>query len=540
MTKYIFITGGVVSSLGKGLASASIGALLQARGYKVRLRKLDPYLNIDPGTMSPHQHGEVFVTDDGMETDLDLGHYERFTNVNAKNGDSTTTGKIYSELLAKERRGDYLGATVQVIPHVTDLIKEFILKSDDEDFILCEIGGTVGDIEAQPYLESIRQLGYELGSDKAIFVHLTLIPYLRAAKEIKTKPTQHSVKELRTIGITPNILLCRTEKEVSEAEIDKIALFCNIKKENVIQAFDVKNLYEVPLEYHQQNLDTQILTEFGISMPPRADLTKWQSIKEHADKAEQEVNVAVICKYSKLIDAYKSVKEALYHAGLEEEVKIKIDWLNSKYLTESNVSERLKNYQAILVPGGFGVAGTVGKMLAIKYARENNIPFLGICFGMQLAAIEFAKNVCGLSKVSSSELDVNCEPLIGKIAEWQKDGELIKVEDQADIGGTMRLGAYECLLEADSLASQIYNSNVISERHRHRYEMNKKYAEKLASKGLTISGWSPDGKLPEIIELKNHRYYIAAQFHPEFKSRPFAAHPLFKHLIKAAKTLKGE
>lgn len=534
MTRYIFITGGVVSSLGKGLASACLGALLQARGYKVRLRKLDPYLNVDPGTMSPTQHGEVFVTDDGAETDLDLGHYERFTGVDAKRGDNVTTGKIYSMLIAKERRGDYLGGTVQVIPHVTNLIKEFILNDTaDDDFVLCEIGGTVGDIEALPFFESIRQLGYEMGPQKAIFIHLTLVPYIAAAKELKTKPTQHSVKELRSIGIQPNILLCRSDREIPESDKRKIALFCNIPEDAVISALDVKTIYQVPIAYHQEGLDTQVLKCFGIENAPTPNLKKWEDIVNHINASEHEVTIAIVGKYTKLKDAYKSLIEALDHAGIANNTKVRLRWVNSRIFNTNRV-DKLKDVHGILVPGAFGVEGSEGKIAAVTYARENNIPYFGICLGMQMAIIEAARNLAHIEDASSSEFGSCKNPIVGLMTEWVKEGTKQTRHAQENLGGTMRLGSYDCNLKQGSLAAQIYGAEHIQERHRHRYEVNLTYKAQLEKAGLVFSGMSPDGQLPEIIELPTHPWFVGVQFHPELKSRPFAPHPLFLSFVKAA------
>ena len=524
-TKFIFITGGVVSSLGKGLASASLGALLQARGYKVRLRKLDPYLNIDPGTMSPTQHGEVFVTNDGAETDLDLGHYERFTGVDARKGDNVTAGKIYSELLQKERRGDYLGGTVQVIPHVTDLIKDFVLNdTTDADFILCEIGGTIGDIEGLPFYEAIRQLGYQFGREKTMFIHLTLVPYIAAAGELKTKPTQHSVKELRSIGIQPDLLMCRAERPIPVSDRQKIALFCNIRPENVIPAIDVKNIYEVPVAYHESGLDTQVLAHFGIKPTTELDLSGWHEIAQKTDAPKGEVKIALVGKYNQLSDAYKSLLEALSHGGLANDVKVRVKWIDAESIDEA---VDFKDVDAILVPGGFGERGARGKIEAIRIAREKKIPFLGICFGMQMAVVEFAQNVAGLKGASTTEFGA-CEiPIVGMMSEFTKDGNM---------GGTMRLGAYPAALTKGSKAEEIYGASEISERHRHRYEVNNSYKDQLESKGMIFSGMSPDGLLPEIIELKDHPWFVAVQFHPELKSRPFEPHPLFVSYIASAKS----
>jgi CTP synthase len=540
MARFVFITGGVVSSLGKGLATASLGALLQARGFKVRLRKLDPYLNVDPGTMSPMQHGEVFVTEDGAETDLDLGHYERFTGVNARKGDNVTTGKIYSTLLAKERRGDYLGGTVQVIPHVTDLIKEFILAdTDDDDFILCEIGGTIGDIEGLPFYEAIRQLAYEMGPERAAFVHLTLVPYIAAAKELKTKPTQHSVKELRSIGIAPNILLCRADREIASSDLRKIALFCNLKEDAVIPALDVATIYQSPIAYHSKGFDTEVLKAFGITGAPQPDLSKWEDIVARITYPEDEVNVAIVGKYIKLRDAYKSISEALNHAGIANSTKVTIFWINSRTLTEENIASKLSEMHAILVPGGFGVDGVEGKLLATNYARLNNIPFLGICLGMQLAIIEIARNICKLEDVSSSEFGECKNPVIGLMTEWTRGETIEKRTSEDNLGGTMRLGSYECELASGSMVAGIYGSHRIHERHRHRYEVNINYKEILEKAGVAFVGTCVNKQLFEIIELKSHPWFVAVQFHPELKSRPFAPHPLFQSFIKAAKLYKN-
>jgi len=536
MTKFIFITGGVVSSLGKGIASASLGALLQARGYKVRLRKLDPYLNVDPGTMNPIQHGEVFVTEDGAETDLDLGHYERFTGVNSRRSDNVTTGRIYSDLIAKERRGDYLGATVQVIPHVTNLIKDFV-KADlsGTDFTIVEIGGTVGDIEALPFFEAIRQLGNELGHDRVLYLHLTLIPYVAAAKELKTKPTQHSVKELRSIGIQPDILLCRTEYKIPQSEKQKIALFCNVKQECVIEARDTDNIYNVPILYHKEGLDVEILKKFKLPYEESPNLEVWENISIAIKSPSKTVNVAMVGKYTSLADAYKSVIEAIDHAGIANDVRVKIKWVNSRKLTEETIADEFKNIDAILVPGAFGHEGAEGKILAIKHARENNIPYLGICFGMQMAVVEAARNLCGIKDATSTEFLPHKDPLVGLMTEWEtKEGKETR-SVSGNLGGTMRLGSYDCVLKKGTLAEKLYGKTEISERHRHRYEVNINYKEKLEKAGLLFSGLSPDGNLPEIVEYKDHPFFIAAQFHPEFKSRPFEPHPLFKGFIKAAK-----
>lgn len=540
MTRYIFITGGVVSSLGKGLAAASLAALLQARGYKVRLRKLDPYLNVDPGTMSPNQHGEVFVTEDGAETDLDLGHYERFTGVNAKKSDNVTTGQIYSLLLSKERRGDYLGGTVQVIPHVTDLIKEFITRdSKGEDFVLCEIGGTVGDIEGLPFFETIRQLGYELGRDKCLFMHLTLVPYIAAAGELKTKPTQHSVKELRSIGIQPDMLLCRAEREIPLSERKKIALFCNIKEQNVIQALDVGSIYEVPLRYHAEGMDRQVLEHFGLDGEKQPDLSGWEDLLQRRQKPLREVNIAIVGKYTGIGDAYKSLGEAIDHAAMAHRVKVKQHWVDAKDFEKRDVAKKLKDADAILVPGGFGDRGILGKIAAITYARENNIPYFGICLGMQLAVIEMARNLAGLPKAFSSEFtdyEASDErgPLVGIMTEWTTAEGKEKRSKSGNLGGTMRLGAYDCVIAKGSLAEKAYGSTQISERHRHRYEVNTAYIPQLEKAGAKFSGMSPDGKLPEIVELPSHPWFMGVQFHPEFKSRPFVPHPVFFGFVGAA------
>lgn len=535
MTRFIFITGGVVSSLGKGIASSSLGALLQARGYSVRLRKLDPYLNIDPGTMSPTQHGEVFVTDDGAETDLDLGHYERFTDVDARRGDNVTAGRIYSDLLTKERRGDYLGGTVQVIPHVTNLIKEFILNgTQDTDFVLCEIGGTVGDIEGLPFFEAIRQLGNELGRDRAIYIHLTLVPYIAAAKELKTKPTQHSVKELRSIGIQPNILLCRSDKEIPLSERKKIALFCNVPVEAVIQALDTDTIYRVPINYHKEGLDVQVLRAFGLPADREPDLTKWEKVIEAIESPKGEVTIGIVGKYTSLKDSYKSLIEALDHAGIANKVKVNLRWINSRTFSGDKAKKSLKDVDGILVPGGFGKSGAEGKIAAVKYARENKIPYFGICFGMQMAVIEIARNLAGIKEANSSEFGPCKDPVVGLMTEWTKAGDRETRSAIGNLGGTMRLGAYDCILKKGSKTAKIYGRGEISERHRHRYEVNINYRRQLEKAGLIFSGLSPDSELPEIVELKDHPWFIGVQFHPELKSRPFAPHPLFASFIKAA------
>lgn len=539
LTRYIFITGGVVSSLGKGLAAASLAALLQARGYSVRLRKLDPYLNVDPGTMSPMQHGEVFVTEDGAETDLDLGHYERFTGVDARKGDNVTTGQIYSTLLVKERKGDYLGGTVQVIPHVTDLIKDFITSNvASTDFVICEIGGTVGDIEAQPFLEAARQLAYQLGN-LVVFTHVTLIPYLSAARELKTKPTQHSVKELRSIGISPNIILCRSEKEIPLTERKKIALFCNVNVKSVIPALDLKSIYQAPTYYHEMGLDNEILRAFGIEKPPKPKLEIWEDIVEKINSPQQEVRIAIVGKYVKLKDAYKSIIEAFTHAGIANSTKVKLSWINSRVFNSIDAHEKLKDFHGILIPGGFGSEGTEGKIRAIQYARENKVPFFGICLGMQLAVIEAARNLCGLEAASSTEFGETKDPVIDLMEEWKKGEKVEKRSHKSDLGGTMRLGSYECYLKPGSLLTKIYDSETIRERHRHRYEVNIKYKEKLEKVGLVFSGMSECNNLPETMERSDHPWFVGVQFHPELKSRPFEPHPLFKSFVKAALEHKG-
>ena len=534
-TKFIFITGGVVSSLGKGLASASLASILQARGFKVRMRKLDPYLNVDPGTMSPYQHGEVFVTDDGAETDLDLGHYERFSGVPCRKTDSITTGKIYQRVIDKERHGDYLGATIQVIPHVTNEIKSFILSDiTDEDFVLCEIGGTVGDIEGQPYLEAIRQVAYELGRDRSMFIHVTLLPYIPTAGELKTKPTQHSVKKLQEYGIQPDMLLCRSQMEIPQNEKRKIALFCNIKEENVIAALDASSIYQVPISYAKEGMGRQVCKHFGIVTTDDLDLSKWENILENIRHPEGEVRIAVVGKYTQLLEAYKSLNEALTHGGIANRYKVKIKWIDSELLEKEPVEDYLKDVSAILVPGGFGQRGTEGKIAAIKYAREHKIPFLGICLGMQMAVIETMRNVAGIKNAGTTEFDLSCEPVVGLMTEWDKEGAKEIRHKDGDLGGTMRLGAYDCVLEQGSLAAKVYGKAQISERHRHRYEVNMKYQDTLRRSGMEISGKSPDGKLPEIVEIKDHPWFMAVQFHPELKSKPFDPAPIFVSFVKAA------
>lgn len=533
--KFIFITGGVVSSLGKGLASASLASILQSRGFKVRLRKLDPYLNVDPGTMSPYQHGEVFVTDDGTEADLDLGHYERFSGVPAKRTDSITTGKIYQRVIDKERHGDYLGATIQVIPHVTNEIKDFVYSDiTNEDFVLCEIGGTVGDIEGQPYLEAIRQVAYDLGRDRVMFLHVTLLPYIPAAGELKTKPTQHSVKKLQEYGIQPDMLLCRSQTPIPQNEKRKIALFCNIREENVIAALDVDTIYQVPVAYSHEGMDTQVCKHFGIDCKNEPDLSKWENIVNTIRCPEGEVKIAVVGKYTQLLEAYKSLNEAITHGGIANKFKTRIKWIDSELLENGEPETYLGDVNAVLVPGGFGERGTEGKMLAIKYARENNVPFLGICFGMQLAVIETMRNVAGIKTAGTTEFAKACEPVVGLMTEWDKDGAKEIRHKDGDLGGTMRLGAYESVLDKNSLVRKIYGTDKISERHRHRYEVNSKYEEQLNKAGMIIAAKSPDSKLPEIAERPNHPWFIGVQFHPELKSKPFAPHPLFVSFVKAA------
>jgi CTP synthase len=538
MARFIFITGGVVSSLGKGLASAALGALLQARGYKVRLRKLDPYLNVDPGTMSPYQHGEVFVTDDGAETDLDLGHYERFTGVSATKGDNITTGQIYKTILEKERRGDYLGATVQVIPHVTDEIKRFVLADPGEgvDFVLVEIGGTVGDIEGLPFFEAIRQLGQELPRGHACFVHLTLLPFIKTAGEMKTKPTQHSVKELRSIGIQPDILLCRCEQPIPAEEKRKIGLFCNVRPSAVIQAMDAPNIYAVPLDYHAQGLDAEVLDVFGMRDAPPPDLTRWEQISDRLVHPDGEVTIAVVGKYTVLKDAYKSLIEALSHGGMANRVKVNLDWVESETFEgdDNAAATRLEGVHGILVPGGFGERGSEGKIRAAKFARERDVPYFGVCFGMQMAVIEAIRNVAGLACASSTEFGPTTVPVVGLMTEWVRGNEREMRSGEDDLGGTMRLGAYDAVLAPGSKAAQVYDSNAISERHRHRYEVNIGYREEFEAAGLKMTGVSPDGLLPEIVERTDHPWFVGVQFHPELKSRPFAPHPLFASFIAAA------
>jgi CTP synthase len=535
MARYIFITGGVVSSLGKGIASAALGALLEARGYKVRLRKLDPYLNVDPGTMSPYQHGEVFVTDDGAETDLDLGHYERFTGRPANRMDSITTGRIYQDIITRERRGDYLGGTVQVIPHVTDAIKAFIGDgNEDFDFVLCEIGGTVGDIEGLPFFEAIRQFGNDLPRHHAVFIHLTLVPYISSAGELKTKPTQHSVKELRSIGIQPDVLMVRSDRPIPPEERRKLSLFCNVRPSAVIQALDVANIYDVPATYHAEGLDAEVLAAFNITDAPRPDLTKWTAIADALGHPEGEVTIAIVGKYTGLKDAYKSLVEALAHGGIANRVKVNLDWIESDAFEAEDPAPRLEDVNGILVPGGFGERGSEGKIAAAGFARRHKVPYFGICFGMQMAVIEAARNMAGISAASSSEFGKTSEPVVGLMTEWLKGNMLEKRAAAGDLGGTMRLGAYPAILAAGSKMAGIYDSTEISERHRHRYEVNIGYRDRLESCGVVFSGMSPDGLLPEAIELEGHPWFIGVQYHPELKSRPFAPHPLFAAFIAAA------
>ncbi len=534
MTRFIFITGGVVSSLGKGLASAALGALLQARGFKVRLRKLDPYLNVDPGTMSPYQHGEVYVTDDGAETDLDLGHYERFTGVASRQSDNVTTGRIYSDVIAKERRGDYLGATIQVIPHVTDAIKNFITSDlTDEDFVLCEIGGTVGDIEGLPFLEAIRQLGNELGRDKAMYIHLTLMPYIPTAGELKTKPTQHSVKELLSVGIQPDILLVRADRDIPEAERRKIALFCNVREQAVIPALDADTIYNVPISYHKEGLDDQVFGHFGIDVKA-PDLSRWEDIQDRVLNPEGEVSIAIVGKYTGLMDAYKSLSEALDHGGIANRVEVGMQWMDSEIFESGDALDHLEGVHGILVPGGFGERGAEGKIAAARFARERGIPYFGICFGMQMAVVEAARNMAGLADAGSTEFGPCKDPVVGLMTEWMQGSDLQKREAGGNLGGTMRLGAYPCVLEKGSRVHDIYATKEISERHRHRYEVNTGYRETLEEAGLKFSGMSPDGVLPEIIEIPDHPWFVGVQFHPELKSRPFEPHPLFTSFIAGA------
>jgi CTP synthase len=535
MARYIFITGGVVSSLGKGLASAALGAVLQARGYKVRLRKLDPYLNVDPGTMSPYQHGEVFVTDDGAETDLDLGHYERFTGRPATRQDNITTGRIYQDILAKERRGDYLGATIQVIPHVTNAIKDFVRDGNEGyDFVLVEVGGTVGDIEGLPFFEAIRQLGNDLPRNHAVYVHLTLLPFIPSAGELKTKPTQHSVKELRSIGIQPDILLCRTDRPIPEGERRKLALFCNVRESAVIEARDVDNIYAVPEAYSAEGLDREVLAAFGIEPKQTPHLDRWKVINERVRNPEGDVTIAIVGKYTGMKDAYKSLIEALSHGGIANKVKVNLDWIESEVFENEDPAPFLEHVNGILVPGGFGQRGAEGKIRAAQFAREREVPYFGICFGMQMACIEAARNLCGIEQANSTEFGATSEPVVGLMTEWLRGNELQQRAAGGDLGGTMRLGAYDATLTRGSRVAQIYGSTEISERHRHRYEVNTAYKGRLEQRGMRFSGMSPDGILPEIVEYEDHPWFIGVQFHPELKSRPFEPHPLFASFIEAA------
>ncbi|TDL79844.1 CTP synthase [Palleronia sediminis] len=543
MARYVFITGGVVSSLGKGLASAALGALLQARGFSVRLRKLDPYLNVDPGTMSPFEHGEVFVTDDGAETDLDLGHYERFTGVAARSTDSVSSGRIYSSVLEKERRGDYLGKTIQVIPHVTNEIKDFLtIGADEVDFMLCEIGGTVGDIEGLPFFEAIRQFGQERPRGQCIFMHLTLLPWIAASGELKTKPTQHSVKELRSIGIAPDVLVCRSERPIPEKEREKLALFCNVRPDSVIAAYDLKSIYEAPLAYHREGLDQAVLDAFGISPAPKPNLARWEDVADRIFNPEGEVRVAIVGKYTQLEDAYKSIAEALTHGGMANRVRVRIEWVDAERFETEDPARVLEGFHAILVPGGFGERGTEGKISAARFARERKVPYLGICLGMQMAVIEAARNLAGMPRAGSQEFDHEAgeerfEPVIFHLREWIKDNQKIARDVLDDKGGTMRLGAYTALLTEGSRVAEVYGTHRIEERHRHRYEVDIKYREALEAHGLCFSGMSPDGRLPEIVEVRDHPWFIGVQFHPELKSKPFAPHPLFADFVRAAKEM---
>ena len=536
MARYIFVTGGVVSSLGKGLLSASLGALLQARGYTVRIRKLDPYLNVDPGTMSPYEHGECYVTDDGAETDLDLGHYERFTGVSASQSDNVTSGRIYKEIIEKERRGDYLGATVQVVPHVTNAIKDFATSDDrGTDFVICEVGGTAGDIEAMPFMEAIRQLHIELGRGRSIFVHLTLVPYVAAAGELKTKPTQHSVRDLRSIGIQPDVLVCRSEHPIPDTERRKIGLFCNVPESAVIAALDANSIYDVPVRYHREGLDTEVLKAFGLAASDEPDLSQWDDISDRIQNPEGEVNIAVVGKYTVLPDAYKSLKEALVHGGIANRCKVNIRWIESEVFEKDDAVDHLEGVDGILVPGGFGNRGTEGKIAAANFARTRKIPYFGICLGMQMATVEAARNMAGITGAGSTEFGEQSEPVVGLITEWvREDGSVEERTEETDLGGTMRLGAYPAVLKEGSKVAEVYGATEIEERHRHRYEVNVGYVEKLEQAGVSFSGMSPDGKLPEIMELPDHPWYIGVQYHPELKSRPFDPHPLFKSFVQAA------
>jgi len=544
MARFIFITGGVVSSLGKGLASAALGALLQARGYSVRLRKLDPYLNVDPGTMSPFEHGEVFVTDDGAETDLDLGHYERFTGVPARATDSISSGRIYMNVLEKERRGDYLGKTIQVIPHVTNEIKDFIRIGEDEvDFMLCEIGGTVGDIEGLPFFEAIRQFIHEKPRGQCMLMHLTLLPYLAASGELKTKPTQHSVKELQSIGLAPDVLVCRSEHPIPDKEREKIALFCNVRTQDVIAAPDLKSIYEAPLAYHREGLDQAVLDAFAISPAPKPNLDRWFDVQDRLENAEGEVRIAIVGKYTQLEDAYKSIAEALTHGGMANRVKVRAEWIDAEIFEREDPAPWLEGFHAILVPGGFGERGTEGKIRAAEFARTRQIPYLGICLGMQMAVIEAARNLAGLTDAGSEEFDHEAgarrfTPVVYHLKEWVKGNQTVARKVDDDKGGTMRLGAYTAHLTEGSKVARVYDATVIEERHRHRYEVDIRYRDKLEEAGLCFSGMSPDGRLPEIVEIGDHPWFIGVQFHPELKSKPFAPHPLFADFIRAAKDVE--
>tara|TARA_B100000401_G_scaffold409544_1_gene327092 strand:- start:6186 stop:7817 length:1632 start_codon:yes stop_codon:yes gene_type:complete len=537
MARFIFVTGGVVSSLGKGLASASLASLLQHHGYNVRIRKLDPYLNVDPGTMSPYQHGEVYVTDDGAETDLDLGHYERFTGVVSKKSDNITSGKVYQKIISKERRGEYLGATVQVIPHVTNEIKEFISNDiQDEDFVICEIGGTIGDIESLPFIEAIRQFNNDNGRENSMFVHVTLVPFIASSGELKTKPTQHSVKELRSLGIQPDILLCRADREIPADERRKIGLFCNVKHDCVIQAINANTIYEVPINFKNEELDKRVLEYFKLDNSKEIDLKMWSQVSKHILDPDGEVSIGIVGKYTGLADAYKSLNEALSHGGIFNNVKVSLKWIESDELNESNVNLKLSSCNGILVPGGFGERGSEGKILAIQYARTNNVPYFGICFGMQLAVIEMARNILNIKDASSSEFGNSKNSVVGLMTEWTtSDNKVEKRQLNGDLGGTMRLGAYDAMLKKDSKVFKIYENEIISERHRHRFEVNNNYEKDLMKEGVVFSGYSPDGLLPEIVEISNHPWFIGVQFHPELKSKPFDPHPLFKSFISAAK-----
>ncbi|WP_242138995.1 CTP synthase [Sphingomonas sp. TREG-RG-20F-R18-01] len=537
MARFIFITGGVVSSLGKGLMAASLAALLQARGYRVRIRKFDPYLNVDPGTMSPYQHGEVYVTDDGAETDLDLGHYERFTGVPSRQSDNVTSGRIYQQIIARERRGDYLGATVQVIPHVTDAIKDFAqAEIDDLDFVLCEIGGTVGDIESLPFIEAIRQLRNDLGRGNSVSIHVTLVPYIAAAGELKTKPTQHSVRELAALGVQPDVLVCRCEQPLPESDRAKIALFCNVPKSAVIPALDAKSIYAVPVQYHNEGLDDAVLNAFGILPGSAPDLSRWTNIMDRLTNPEGEVTIGVVGKYVGLQDAYKSLNEALVHGGIANKVKVNVEWIDAELFEadDADIAARLEPMHAILVPGAFGERGAEGKIASVRFARERDIPYFGICFGMQMACVEGARDLAGITAASSTEFGPTEEPVVGMITEWMSTGGLEKREAGGDLGGTMRLGAYPAKLDGNSVVSTIYGDSDISERHRHRYEVNTAYRERLEQGGLVFSGMSPDGMLPEIVERPDHPWFVGVQFHPELKSKPFDPHPLFASFIAAA------